>query len=151
MNHGTAPRTAWWSRGLGLTVRWDQEDAFPWVSPFAACGLVAATLLAIFGMPPVNLHGPLHFIGIMDPFCGMTRGIAATMRGDLPTAWRFNPASPLILLTGVATLVRSGCGRFAGRWLTVDYRRTTISTAFIVIAVVALEINQQVNADLLMA
>ncbi len=132
-------------------MRWDQDDAFPWLSPLAACGLVAATLLAIIGMPPVNLHSPLHFMGIMDPFCGMTRGAAATMRGELLTAWRFNPASPLILLLGVAALVRTGCGRFAGRWLTVDYRRTTISTALIAIAVVALEINQQLNADLLMA
>ena len=29
---------------------------------------------------------PLHFVGVMDPFCGMTRGVAATLRGDMRTA-----------------------------------------------------------------
>ena len=52
----------------------------------AAVGLAVGAVLAAFGMPPVDLHSPLHHMGIMDPLCGMTRGSAATMRGDLREA-----------------------------------------------------------------
>lgn len=134
---------------VGVQLRWDHDDSLTWSAPLAFGGLAAASLLAIFGMPPVNLHGPLHFIGVMDPLCGMTRGVAASMRGDLLTAWRFNPASPLVPILGLTAIARWAYGRLVGRWLTVRYRRTTISTTMIAVAVVALEINQQMHADLL--
>jgi len=134
---------------MGVEMRWDHDDSLTWAAPLAFGGLTAATMLAIFGMPPVNLHGPLHFIGVMDPLCGMTRGVAASLRGDLLTAWRFNPASPLVPALGMAAIVRWACGRIAGRWLTVRYRGSAISATVIAAAVVALQVNQQLNADLL--
>jgi hypothetical protein len=65
------------------------------LAPLAAAGLLAAGVLAVVGLPPVDLHGPLHRLGIMDPLCGMTRGVVAVLRGQLGRAVAYNPASPL--------------------------------------------------------
>lgn len=41
----------------------------------AAGGLLVGVVLAVSGPPRIDLHGPLHHLGIMDPMCGMTRGV----------------------------------------------------------------------------
>jgi hypothetical protein len=84
---------------LRLPVRlgWEREDRHPTLAPLAAAGLLAAGVLAVVGLPPVDLHGPLHRLGIMDPLCGMTRGTVALLHAQLGQAVAYNPASPLLV------------------------------------------------------
>jgi len=58
--------TVVWPR-LPLRLHWQPTDRHP--------------VLAAVGLPPVDLHGPLHYLGVMDPLCGMTRGTVAVLRG----------------------------------------------------------------------
>jgi hypothetical protein len=105
--------------------------------------------MAVFGLPPVDLHGPLHYVGIMDPLCGGTRGVRAAMQGRLGLAWRYNPlAIPLVVGAGLV-LVRQVCGLVTGYWLNVHLvHRRPVMIGAAVLAVV-LEINQQAHASLL--
>lgn len=130
-------------------LAWASVDAHPYAAAPAALGLVLAVVLAIFGMPPVSLHGPLHFLGIMDPLCGMTRGVASAMRGDLAKALSYNPASPAVLLGGGVALARWIYGRRSGRWLNVSWRSPT-RVAVIAVLVAGLEVNQQLQAERLL-
>jgi hypothetical protein len=84
---------------LPVRLRWARADRHPTLAPLAAAGLLAAGLLAVVGLPPVDLHRPLHHLGIMDPLCGMTRGTVALLRGQLGQAVAYNPASPLLGMT----------------------------------------------------
>ncbi len=52
--------------------------------------LAAGSTMAVSGLPPVDLHGPLHHDGIMDPLCVGTRAAAYTARGEFALAWRYN-------------------------------------------------------------
>jgi len=65
-----------------VRLRWEQADRHPTLTPLAAAGLLAAAILAVVGLPPVDLHGPLHRLGIMDPLCGMTRGVVGFLGVD---------------------------------------------------------------------
>jgi hypothetical protein len=119
------------------------------VSVIAAAGLLAGGGLAVFGLPPVDLHGPLHYLGMMDPFCGGTRGMHALMSGDLATAWRYNPITFPLVIGAVAVLVRHLVGLASGRWLNVATGNRRVLWSITVVAFVALGINQQLHADLL--
>ncbi len=136
-------------RLTGAQLRWEDHDGHRWLTPVALACLAIAVLLAVVGLPPVSIHGPLHFAGIMDPLCGMTRGTAAAVRGDLAAAVRFNPASPLVPLAGIASLARWAYGRGSGRWVTARFVARPLPVALAMIATVALEVNQQLHADLL--
>jgi Protein of unknown function (DUF2752) len=96
---------------LPVRLRWEREDRHPTLTLLAAVGLLAAGVLAVVGLPPVDLHGPLHNLGIMDPLCGMTRGTVAVLHGQLGQAVAYNPASPLLTAGAVS---RSGGGWWAG-------------------------------------
>jgi hypothetical protein len=106
-------------------------------------------LLAVVGLPPVDLHGPLHYLGIMDPLCGGTRSVYLTTHGHLAAAIQYNPAAPLVPLVTVALLARGLVGGVFGRWITPTKPRRAVAVWFAVIALVALEINQQLHAELL--
>ena len=131
-------------------LAWERVDAHPHLAVPAALGLVLAIALATFGMPPVDLHGPLHFARVMDPMCGMTRAVVSLARGDLARAIWYNPASPVVLLGGVAALARGVYGRRSGRWLNVSWR-SPARVAVVVVLVAALEVNQQMHADRLLS
>jgi hypothetical protein len=45
---------------LPLRLRWEQADRHPTLAPLAAAGLLAVGVLAMVGLPPIDLHGPLH-------------------------------------------------------------------------------------------
>jgi len=113
----------------------------------AVVGLVVGVILARYGMPPVNLHAPPHFVGIMDPFCGMTRGSAAMLRGDLGKAWWYNPASPLVIAAGFAVVARWIVGQATGRWVCVRLQRTRAGVLALAVAFVALDVYQQLHVD----
>jgi hypothetical protein len=124
------------------------------LSVFALMGLLVAGSLAAFGLPTVDVHGPLHWIGIMDPGCGGTRAIRLTILGRLGEAWNLNPAGIVAVAGAAAFLVRSAAGMATGRWLDVSIawtprRRRLISLA-VVVPLVVLELRQQGRAELLL-
>lgn len=125
--------------------RSDPTSAWTWV---AAGGLVIALALAIVGIPHVDIHGPLHYLGVMDPFCGGTRSVYLTLHGQLRQALRYNPAGPLLVLAAVAMLIRAAVGFSTGRWLAVRVPRW-ILIPVAVVALSALEVNQQLHVALL--
>lgn len=131
--------------GIVLRVLRSTRDPVPRLTVVAAVGLVVAAALAAFGMPPIDLHTPVHHLGIMDPACGMTRGAAATMRGDLGEAWYYNPASPLVILGGLLVVARWLVGRLSGIWIDVRVRATPFIVAAAGLFLVALEVNQQLH------
>lgn len=130
-----------------LTARRPESPVWTWL---ALTGLLGAIVLAILGVPSVDIHGPLHYVGIMDPFCGATRSVYLTMRGQWDAAMRYNPAVPLLLVVAAALVVRSLAGWCSGRWVVVRVpRRAVIAVALIV--GIALEVRQQSHAALLIA
>jgi len=142
-----AERRALIVRPVSLTIT--DRDTHRVFTYTAAAGIVATVVLALVGLPAANLHGPLHFQGVMDPLCGMTRGMFYAGQGEWLTAWRYNPGS-LLLLTGAAVAVlRAAVGSVTARWLQVRIAKPLLYSTLIV-AIVVLEINQQAHAALLM-
>jgi hypothetical protein len=123
----------------------DTQPVWTWI---AAVIVVCAALLAVFGLPPVSLHGPLHYLGVMDPLCGSTRSVYLTLHGNVHEAMRFNPAGPVVLVGAVIMVIRAVVGRLLGRWLSIRIP-ARILWPVAVIAIVALEVNQQMHASLL--
>jgi hypothetical protein len=134
---------------LPLRLRWEREDRHPTLAPLAAAGLLAVGVLAMVGLPPIDLHGPLHRLGIMDPLCGMTGGTVALLRGQLGQGVAYNPASPLLVAGAVLMLGRWLVGRLTGCWLDATLRRTPFTLGIAAALVLALWANQQAHAALL--
>jgi hypothetical protein len=125
--------------------RHDKQPVWTWI---ALAGLVIAGLLAVVGLPHADLHGPLHYLGVMDPLCGGTRSVYLTLHGRLADAMSYNPAGPLFVAAAVAVLIRAAVGWSTGRWVRLHLpRRILIPVA--VLAIAALEVNQQLHAALL--
>ncbi|MBF6216087.1 DUF2752 domain-containing protein [Nocardia puris] len=99
----------------------------------------------------MDLHGPLHYIGIMDPFCGGTRATFLLLTGDVGESIRYNPGVVALAGVVVVVLVRGAVGALTGWWLhiTLRPRLRRLLLIGVVVAVVALWVRQQVNADLL--
>lgn len=138
-----------------LDVTFERRDRHWWLTAGAVFALGIAVGMAIFGLPPVDLHSPLHKIGIMDPLCGGTRAARYTAQGNLAEAWRYNPLSILIVFGAVLAVIRSALGFVGRRWVTVTVdwtpRRRRWAIGIVIILVVLLEIRQQMRAGLLMA
>lgn len=132
---------------VSLTTRRPESPMWTWLS---LAGLFGATVLAVLGVPSIDIHGLPHYVGIMDPFCGATRSVYLTMHGHWDSALRYNPAAPLMLIVAAGLVLRGAMGWWTGRWVQVRVsRRAAIAVA--VVAVIALEIRQQSNAALLTA
>lgn len=134
------------NRPVGTLTR--QRDAQPVWTWIALGGLVIGVLLAVFGLPTIDLHGPLHHLGVMDPLCGGTRSVYLTLHGRLLDAVRYNPTGPMVVVGAVAMLIRAAIGWSTGRWLGIHIRRQILIPAT-VLALTALEVNQQLHAPLL--
>jgi hypothetical protein len=130
-------------------------DRWPRTTALAATGLTAGAVMAVAGLPPVDLHGPLHYLGIMDPLCGGTRSVRLALRGQWAAAWRYNPLGVPLVVGAVLLVLRAACARVTGRWLTVHIGWTGArrrATRWAVAALfVVLEVNQQSHAALLLA
>jgi hypothetical protein len=129
-------------------MRVELVDRYPWWTAVAMISAALTVLLAVVGLPPVDLHGPLHYLGIMDPLCGGTRSVYLTAHGHLAAAIRYNPAAPLVPLVTLALLARALVGRVSGYWITPSKPRRAVVLCALA-ALVALEINQQLHAELL--
>lgn len=103
-------------------LRWESYDRHSTVTLDALIGIPLVVLLAVVGLPPIDVHGPFHYLGVKGPTCGMTRGVMWTARGDIAQAWRFNPASLLVLPALVLLAVRALLGRLTDRWLNLSIR-----------------------------
>ncbi|MGP3920141.1 DUF2752 domain-containing protein [Nonomuraea sp. 10N515B] len=130
-------------------LRWDSSDRHRVWTYVAAAGLLVGAMLAIFGLPPADVHTPLHHVGIMDPLCGGTRALRYTMLTEWRLAWTYNPLSPLLAVGAVLALVRHLVGVLSGRWLTIEWRWSKPVIVVLALAVIALAVNQQLHAGLL--
>lgn len=136
-----------------LAVRIDTADGHRVATLIALGSVVVAAGLAVIGLPSIDLHGPLHRMGIMDPFCGGTRSARLTVLGHWGLAWTYNPLGLVTVIGATALVVRSAVGVLTHRWLNVSWhpsarlRWLLISAAVVVL--VLLEIRQQSLAWLL--
>jgi hypothetical protein len=127
----------------------DRPESLVWTW-LAAAGLLGAIVLAIVGIPSIDIHGPLHYVGIMDPFCGATRSVYLTMRGQWDHALRYNPGAPLLLLVAVGLVLRGAVGWWTGRWVYACVPRRAVVAVVIAVGI-ALAVRQQTEAALLTA
>lgn len=137
-----------------VTAAWSTSDRMRIVTLAGGIGLAIAVAMAVFGLPPVDLHGPLHRFGIMNPLCGGTRAARLTAQGRLGEAWSYNPLGIAATLGAGLAVVRLFVGVAARRWLNLHVewtsRRVCIALALLAVATIVLEIRQQGRADLLM-
>lgn len=137
-----------------VRLSWTRTDDHAVVTRVAVAGALAAVALALWGLPPVDLHGPLHRFGIMDFLCGGTRAAHFTVTGDWALAWYYNPLGPLAVIGAGLMVLRTIIGLTARRWLNVTVAWTSrhLRTAFAIwaVAVAALTIRQQLMVDVLM-
>ncbi|ABL83291.1 MULTISPECIES: DUF2752 domain-containing protein [unclassified Nocardioides] len=137
-----------------LRITWSPRDEWRTLTALAVVGALLAAAMALFGLPPVDLHGPLHRMGIMDPFCGGTRATRFAARGDLGRAWTYNPLGVVVVLGALGVLGRAVVGVASRRWLTVEVRLgrrgRQVVLAVVILLLVALEIRQQSRVDLLL-
>lgn len=134
-----------------VSLRRERHDRHPAFTRPAVIGIPLTVLVAILGLPPIDIHGPLHYLGIMGPTCGLTRGVMWAVRGDLARAWQFNPASLLVVLTLIGLTIRAALGRTTGQWLTLHLRWRPWLWLIPALLTVFLAIRQQNNIDLLLA
>jgi hypothetical protein len=125
------------------------RDEHRWAGPLALAGLGAGAVMAVVGLPPLDLHGPLHYLGVMGPLCGGTRAVHAIALGHLAEAWRFNPFGFLLVAGAVVALVREAVGRMTGRWWNLRLTRPRLAIAAALVLIGALTVNQQLHAELL--
>lgn len=139
----------------GLGWSWQRRDHHRVVTNLAGVVLVIAVGMALFGLPPVDIHGPLHYVGIMDPLCGGTRAARYTAQGQLGLAWKYNPLGILVVIGAAVVVARTLLGLLAGRWLTVHIawskRQWRWMIAVAGVLLIILEVRQQLRADLLIA
>lgn len=123
------------------------------LSVVSAAGFVAAAVLALVGLPTIDLHGPLHQWGIMDPFRGGTRAAYYTVHGQWALAWTYNPLGIVAVIAVVAGVARGLVAMISGRWVNVSVAWTPKRRRLVIVAlagfVVVLEARQQSLADLL--
>lgn len=132
-----------------IALRWAESDQYRRLLALVLWGAVGAVALALLGLPPVDLHGPTHYLGIMDPMCGMTRAVRFFARGDLAAAWRYNPASFALALLAAAVLVRAAVGFVSNRWLELEIIRRQAAIGVLSLAVAVLWFNQQQHVAML--
>jgi len=134
----------------GFWLGWAGEDRYPKLTNLLIVGALGAAALALFGLPPVDIHEPTHYLGIMGPSCGMTRALRWLARGDLLRAWQFNPAVFLLAAAAVAVGVRATFGRLTGRWIEMRVRGRFVTVAAVT-GLALLWLNQQLHAAFIMS
>lgn len=124
-----------------------ERDGTRWVTIVSLVGLAVGVLLVITGGTPWDTPMPTHAFGWVEPTCGLTRGSTALIRGDLALAWRYNPASILIVGGAFTWLLRSVYGHLTGRWLNIRIRPNLWAWLGLGAGLVLLWAVQQSNAE----
>ncbi len=142
------------TRNMPVRLAVDSRDRYRWIT-LASIGLLAiAGGMAALGLPPIDLHGPFHRFGIMDPLCGGTRAARYTALAEWGLAWKYNPLGIVTVVAVGLLALRASIGVLTRRWNALDITLTKRGRWMAVIAValllIALEIRQQGRADLLM-
>jgi hypothetical protein len=140
-----APRDSWFT--VSLTSHRPESLVWTWL---AVGGLLGAIVLAIARLPSIDIHGPLHYARIVDPFCGATRSVYLTMRGQWENALCYNPGAPLLLVVAAGLVLRGAVGWWTGRWIYARVPRRAVVAVAIAVGI-ALTVRQQSNAALLTA
>jgi hypothetical protein len=130
-----------------MTVAVAHTDDMRWLSWLSVIGLVSAVVLAVIGGFPLDTPMPTHAFGLVEPTCGLTRGSTAIARGDLALAWRYNPASFLVMALGVAGMLRLAVGMTTHRWVNVSVRASRVAWLVGLAAFVGFWVYQQTNAE----
>ena len=143
------------TRHVPVRLAIEARDRYRWIT-LASVGLLAvAGGMAALGLPPVDLHGPNHWVGIMDPFCGGTRAARYTALGEWGLAWKYNPLGIVTVVAVGLLVLRASVGGLTRRWIALDIAWTRrgrwVAVTVAVLLVIALEIRQQGRAELLMA
>lgn len=120
-----------------------------WWGESGAVVVLVATGMAVLGMPSFSLHEPTHFAGIMSPTCGVTRSVVAVFRGDLATAWLYNPLGLVVAAVAGSGVLMLAVGLLSRRWLVLRLRPGRFGWGLLVVALIVLEVRQQGRADLL--
>ena len=141
---GAAARDTGW-----IAVGWEDHDRHRWLARTAAVGVVLAIAMAVFGLPPIDLHGPLHDLGIMGPLCGMTRATRRLARFEMTAALQYNPAVLLVAFGGVFAVGRWAHGWRSGRWLSIRIPRRRSVVVVAAVLLLGLTVHQQANVELL--
>lgn len=132
---------------MKLDMAVGDTDTMRWVTYLTVGGVIAAVVLALIGGFPFDTPMPTHSFGWVEPTCGLTRGSTAIARGDFATAWRYNPASFLVMGFGIVGVVRTAVGLVTHRWVNVKVTWSRAGWAVLGVAFVALWAYQQTNAD----
>jgi hypothetical protein len=133
-----------------VRVSLDRDDHMRVLSWLVVVGVVAAILLAVFGLPETHFPpAPTWDYGIVMPSHGLTRASTALAKGQFGLAWSFNPAAVVLALLVVGAVVRWIVALFNRHWINVSVRFTPAVWLVILLLVVALSINQQLHADML--
>lgn len=138
-------------RTPALALRWQSHDRHPTTTLLAIIGIPIAALVALIGLPPIDIHGPLHYLGVMGPTCGMTRGVMWSARGDILRAWQFNPASLLVVPTIIGLTGRALYGKITNRWLNLHIRWRPWFWIIPAVLILLLSVRQQLNVEFLLA
>ncbi|MUL43679.1 DUF2752 domain-containing protein [Streptomonospora sp. PA3] len=136
-----------WLRPVEFRVE-ERDGLRPMAWP-ALGGLTLGAAMAVFGLPPVDVHGITHYFGIMDPLCGATRSVWAAMSGDVALSWKYNPLGTVLVIGAVGTLARFVFGALTGRWINLRVRSWTTVAVVAGALIGLLAIRQQMNAELL--
>lgn len=111
---------------------------------------MCAGAMAVLGLPPVDLHGPLHHLGVMGPTCGMTRAVRALARSEVEVALEYNPAVVLLPVLALLAWARTAVGVLRASWFEVSVRWSHPAVALpLGLATLALWVHQQSNASML--
>lgn len=134
------------------SVGWSDHDRMPSFTHAAVFLFIGAITLGLVGVPPIDLHGLLHYVGIMDPFCGGTRAMYLLTTGDVAGAAHYNPIVSPLAASVVLLLARAAIGWTTRRWIDMTLTRTgrRLLLAALLLGVVALGVRQQLYADMLM-
>ena len=136
---------------VGIRARIEKVDRHRPLGVLAVVGLVGGAAIAVFGLPPLAIHSPLRLFGWVCPLCGGTRAVQALLRGDLHTAWTYNPIAFLVVTGGAAVVVRGIAGLVGGRWLNLTVTRPRLVYLVGGLAFATLWVNQAQHAAMLSA
>jgi hypothetical protein len=136
-----------------VRLSWQPTDRHVQLTRIAFAAALFALAMAIWGLPPLDLHGPLHRLGIMDPLCGGTRAAYFTVTARWATAWYYNPLGPIAVIFTALLALGAAFGHLTDHWLDVDVRLTRRATRGLFVAicavVLALGARQQLMVDVL--